>query len=134
MGFGIGVYVKSSVEAVELYQRVFGLELGYHVKNPDGSFFHSELFRNGECFLSVVEAAKENNDESLVQLGYEFDSPEEVKRAYELLKEDGVIDMPIGELPWSPCAASVVDRFGVWWYLSSASHRPPEDYDYWNKK
>lgn len=132
MGFSIGVYVKNSAEAVELYQQVFGLELGYHVKNPDGSFYHSELFRNGECFLSVVEASKDNVDESLVQLGYEFDSPEEVKRAYDLLKEDGIIDMPIGELPWSPCAASIVDRFGIWWYLASASHRPPEDYDYWN--
>jgi uncharacterized glyoxalase superfamily protein PhnB len=46
----------------------------------------------------------------------------------------GSIDMPIGELPWSPCTASIVDRFGIWWYLSSASHRPPEDYDYWNGK
>jgi PhnB protein len=42
--------------------------------------------------------------------------------------------MPIGELPWSPCAASIVDKFGVWWYLSAASHRPPEDYDYWDGK
>lgn len=132
MGFSIGVYVKKSAEAVELYQQVFGLELGYHVKNPDGSFYHSELLKNGECFLSVVEASRDNLDKSLVQIGYEFDSAEKVKHAYDLLKEDGTIDIPIGELPWSPCAASVVDRFGIWWYLSSASHRPPEDYDYWN--
>ena len=134
MGFSIGVYVKNSAEAVELYQQVFGLELGYHVKNPDGSFYHSELFRNGECFISVVEASKDNVDEKLTQLGYEFDSAEEVKRAYDLLKEGGRVDMTIGELPWSPCAASVVDKFGIWWYLSSASHRPPDDYDYWNDK
>ncbi|MBE5960214.1 MAG: VOC family protein [Lachnospiraceae bacterium] len=134
MGFSVGVYVKNSADAVALYQQVFGLELGYHVKNPDGSFYHSELYRNGECFISVVEASKESQNESLVQLGYEFDTAEEVKRAYELLKEGGAIDMPIGELPWSPCAAAVTDRFGVWWYLSTASHRPPEDYDYWADK
>jgi PhnB protein len=134
MGLGIGVYVRNSVEAVELYQQVFGLELGYHVKNPDGSFYHSELLKNGEGFLSVVEASRDNANESLVQLGYEFDSAEEVQTAYNLLREGGTIDMPIGELPWSPCAASVIDRFGIWWYLSSASHRPPEDYDYWNDK
>jgi PhnB protein len=133
MGFGIGVYVKDSAEAVELYQQVFELELGYHVKNPDGSFFHSELCRNGECFISVVEASRVNGD-SLVQIGYEFDCPKDVERAYDLLKEGGKVDIPIGELPWSHCAASVVDRFGVWWYLSAASHRPPEDYDYWNDK
>lgn len=132
MGLTIGVYVKNSIEAVEFYQKVFGLELGYHVKNPDGSFFHSELLRDGEFFISVVEANKDNAGDRLVQLGYEFDSAEEVKRAYDLLKEDGIIDIPIGELPWSPCAASIVDRFGIWWYLSSASHKPAEDYDYWN--
>ncbi|NLL77364.1 MAG: VOC family protein [Clostridiales bacterium] len=132
MGFGIGLNVKNSVDAVELYQRVFGLELGYHVKNPDGSFFHSELLKNEEVYLSVVEASKDKGEESFIQLGYEFDSPEEVQRAFDLLQEGGTIDMPIGELPWSPCAASVIDRFGIWWYLSSASHRPAEDYDYWN--
>ncbi len=73
MGFSIGVYVKNSAKAVELYQQVFGLELGYHVMNPDGSYFHSELYRNGECFISVVEASRNNVDESLVQLGYEYD-------------------------------------------------------------
>jgi PhnB protein len=133
MGFGIGVYVKNSAKAVELYQQVFGLELGYHVKNPDGSFYHSELCRNGECFLSVVETTKDNADGSIVQLGYEFNCQEEVKRAYDLLKEGGRIDMPIGKLPWSSCAASIVDRFGVCWYLFSDSHRPPEDYDYWKE-
>lgn len=131
MGLGIGVYVKNSVEAVELYQQVFGLELGYHVKNPDGSFYHSELMKNGEPFISVVEAAKDNSGEPLVQLGYEFDSAEGVIKAFELLKEGGKIDLPVGELPWTPCAASVIDRFGIWWYLSSNSHQPPDDYDYW---
>jgi len=35
MGFSVGLYVKNSVEAVELYKAVFGLELGYHVLNDD---------------------------------------------------------------------------------------------------
>lgn len=134
MGLGIGLYIKNSAKAVALYQQIFGLELGYYVKNPDGSFYHSELYRDGECFLSVVEASKDSKQEHLVQLGYEFHTQEEVKRAYDLLKEGGTVDMPIGELPWSPCAGSVVDQFGIWWYLSTASHQPPEDYDYWNDK
>lgn len=133
MGFGIGVYVKNSAKAVELYQQVFGFELGYHVKNPDGSFYHSELCKKGECFLSVVETSKDNADGSIVQLGYEFNSKEELKCAYDLLKEGGRIELPIGELPWSSCAASIVDRFGVCWYLYSDSHRPPENYNYWNE-
>ena len=38
MRTGIGIYVKNSAEAVDLYKAAFGLELGYHVKNPDGSY------------------------------------------------------------------------------------------------
>ena len=48
MNIGIGLYVRNSAEAVRFYQEVFELELGYHVKNPDGSYFHSELCKNGE--------------------------------------------------------------------------------------
>ncbi len=129
MRVGIGVYVKNSSEAVEFYQKVFGLELGYHVKNEDGSYYHSELNKDGEAVLSVVEG-KGSERESIAQLGIEFEKAEEVQRIYDMFCEDGaVIDIPIGELPWSPCAASVIDRFGVWWYFSSQSHLPADDFD-----
>lgn len=56
MKIGVGVYVKDSPAAVALYQEAFGLELGYHVKNPDGTFYHSELWRDGVEVIDVVEA------------------------------------------------------------------------------
>lgn len=58
MEIDFGIYVKNSAEAVELYKEAFRLELGYHVKNPDGSYFHSELSKDGKGF-SVVEAQDE---------------------------------------------------------------------------
>ena len=126
---GFGLYVKNSAQAVEFYKEVFGLELGYHVKNPDGSYFHSELSRGGEAFLCVVEKQGADVKESLVQLGVTFDSEDEVRRAYDLLCEGGTVETPIGPLPWCPCSASVIDRFGVWWYVSAPGHRPPDDWD-----
>lgn len=129
MKTGISIYVNGSVEAVELYQNVFGLELGYHVKNPDGTFYHSELCRDGKEIFSVIESAG-NHTEHTVQIGVELDSEDEVKRAFELLKEGGSVDIPLGPLPWTPCAASVFDRFGVWWYISAGSHYPAKDYDF----
>lgn len=129
MNVGVGLYVKNSKEAVELYKKALGLELGYHVKNEDGSYFHSELCKDGQPVVSVVEG-KGSKDESIIQLGIELESPEEVKKVFDTFCEDGAkIDMDICELPWSPCAASVVDRFGVWWYFSALSHRPEEDFD-----
>lgn len=129
MNIGMGIYVRNSAEAVDFYLKAFGFELGYHVKNDDGSYYHSELCRDGKPMLSVVEG-KGSDAESIIQLGIEFDSPEEVKRVYEMFCDDGAkVDMAICELPWSPCAASVIDRFGVWWYFSSASHYPSDDFD-----
>ena len=81
-------------------------------------------------FNHIEDSAKGSDAESIIQLGIEFDSPEEVKRVYEMFCDDGAkVDMAICELPWSPCAASVIDRFGVWWYISSASHYPSDDFD-----
>lgn len=129
MNVGVGIYVKNSAKAVEFYTKVLGLELGYHVKNEDGSYYHSELCKDGKQIISVVEG-EGSNEKSIVQLGIEFDTPDEVKCVYEQFCADGAeVDMSLGELPWTPCAASVIDKFGVWWYFSAQSHYPGEDFD-----
>jgi len=126
---GIGLYVKNSVEAVELYQKTFGLELGYHVKNPDGTYFHSELYQDGEEILSVVESPHDAIGEQSAQLGVTFANETEVRKAFALLSEGGIIKTLPGPLPWSPCAADLIDKFGVWWYITAPQHHPPDDYD-----
>jgi PhnB protein len=30
-------------------------------------------------------------------------------------------------LPWSDCCTNVIDRFGVFWYLSVPGHQPDDD-------
>ena len=124
---GIGLYVKNSLEAAELYKSAFGLELGYHVLNEDGSYFHSELMKNGKEFISVVEAKREMlQGKNPVQLGVTFESKAELEKAFELLRDGGKTELELCELPWSPCAAEVTDRFGVNWYLTLAQHRPDD--------
>ena len=125
---GVGLYVKGSREAAALYQEAFGAELGYHVLNEDGTFFHSELSVQDEPFCSVVEAKEPATGVNPVELGYTFGNREALERAFALLKEDGKVDMPLCELPWSPWAAQVTDRFGVRWFLTLRQHRPPEDF------
>ena len=129
MTIGVGIYVKNSAEAVELYKKAFGLELGYHVKNPDGSYFHSELYKGDKELLSVVEATDDLSGKERVQLGIEFESEAELRKAFALLIEGGTIETPIGPLPWSNCAAALTDKFGIRWYFSAGSHYPEEDYE-----
>lgn len=126
---GIGIYVKDSPRAIALYQAAFGLQLGYHVLNKDGTYFHSELNRNGEPFCSVVEAKQDTYTERQpVELGVTFDTRAELEHAFTLLSEGGRVELPICELPWSPCAAIVNDRFGVRWFLSLPQHKPADDW------
>ncbi len=79
---GHGLYVKNSVDAVELYKKVFGLELGYHVKNPDGTYFHSELYKDGEEILDVIESPNGDIKEHTVQLAVTLANESEVQSAY----------------------------------------------------
>jgi len=124
---GIGIYVKNSPLAVEIYKSAFGLELGYHVLNSDGTYFHSELSRNGSPFCSVVEAQKDTaTDIQPIELGVDFQSRGDLERAVSVLADGGRVDMDICELPWSPCAAIVTDRFSVRWFLSLPQHRPSD--------
>lgn len=125
---GVGLYVQNSIEAVEMYKSAFGLELGYHVLNKDGSYFHSELYKDGKAALSVVESSEAAPKINPVQLGYTFDEKSELEHAFDILREKGTVIMDICELPWSPCCAEVVDRFGIRWYLTIPQHRPPESF------
>lgn len=128
--FGVGLYVNGSKDAVELYCKAFGLELGYHVLNEDGSYFHSELMTGGgQSACSVVEAAEPlSAGGNPIELDYTFQTREELEQAFALLKEGGTVKMEIRELPWSPAAACVTDRFGVNWYLTLPGYRPPDDF------
>jgi len=55
---GVGIYVKNSSKAIEMYKTAFGLELGYRVLNNDGTYYHLELMKNGERFCCVVPVFK----------------------------------------------------------------------------
>ena len=130
MFIGLGLGVKNSVEAVEFYMKVFGLELGEHVKSSDGTYFHSMLYKDGKAVIAVAEdASNENIVKCTVNLGVTFDTEAEVRRVYDMLREGGIIKTPIGALPWSPCAADVIDKFGVSWFITMPQHAPHVDWD-----
>ena len=134
MSIGIGIYAKNSKEAVEFYCNAFGLELGYHVLNEDGNYFHSELLKDGDPFLAIAEA----NDATLpngmnlshdnpVEMGYTVMSKDEFYRIFSILKKGGKVITDVCELPWSPLATVVMDKFGARWYITLPQHRPAED-------
>ncbi|MBP6785672.1 MAG: VOC family protein [Verrucomicrobiales bacterium] len=49
-----------------------------------------------------------------------LDDEAEAKRLFDLLAEDGKVEMPLGKTFWSPCFGSLTDKFGLDWMISVA--------------
>lgn len=122
------LYVKNSAQAVSFYKKLFGLTLGYHEVNADGSYLHASLMKgNQEVFavsegtggpiLNEMRQATLEASRPTMCFGYKFETEQEVKDAFDLLREKGTVLLDIGPLPWCKIAAEVVDSFGVYWYI-----------------
>ena len=128
MQTGMTLYINNTLEAVKFYQKAFGLSLGYNEKFPDGTYMHAELQRNGLNVFAVSESPNnvlvsamhefaKNAVSPTTSVGLKFDTEDEIKLAYDMLVQDGVIRRPLGPLPWSACSADVLDKYGVYWYI-----------------
>ena len=49
---------------------------------------------------------------------FELGSEEAVKNALAVLREGGLVLEELHSLPWSSCCATVIDRYGVCWWIS----------------
>lgn len=121
------VYVKNSFEAAETYCKAFGAEITREFKNEDNTAYeHCELSVNGEGFLALAEAKNpcdidvvhKYKWETMTFNVFEMGTEEAVYNAFQVLIEGGVIIEPIGELPWSKCCATIIDKYGVCWWIS----------------
>lgn len=128
MKLGMTLYIENSLEAVTFYQEAFGLDLGDFAKYPDGTYLHAPLYKNGQEIFAVSEAKSDNLVSAVHHVsakglfpiashGLDFDTEEELRRAYEILAKDGVVIRAPGKLPWDGLSTDVVDKYGVCWYL-----------------
>lgn len=131
MKLGATLYITDTPGAAALYQRAFGLSLGYTAMNPDGTYLHASLCRDGQEIFAISESANPallalmrradlHTNRPTTNLGLGFPTEEEVIRAFTLLAAEGVVTLPLQPLPWCPLAAEVVDKYGVYWYLHLA--------------
>lgn len=114
-------YIKGSEEAVNLYLKAFNATLGYNVKSPNGTFYHSELDICGQT-LAVAELNDSTNESitgNTMQFCLHYGEGNEaaVKQAYETLKEGSKILFPLGPCEFSPLCADFIDKFGIRWCI-----------------
>ncbi len=121
------VYVNNSMEAVETYCRAFGAKIRFEIKNADKTEYeHCELPLNDELILAVSESSEPYDISAIHQMKlqtmtfnvYELGSVEAVKNAYDVLSEGGLVLEAIHEVPWSKCCATVIDKYGVCWWIA----------------
>lgn len=121
------VYVKNSFEAAKMYCNAFGAEITRAFRNAENTAYeHCELSVNGEGFLALAEAKNpcdisvvhKNKWETMTFNVFEMGTEEAVHHAFQVLSAGGVVIKPIGAVPWSKCCATVLDRYGVCWWIS----------------
>lgn len=121
------VYVKNSLEAAKYYCEAFGAKISKEYFNKDKTEYeHCELEVNGEWFLALSEAQNpcnidmvhKNKWETMTFNVFEMGSFEVVDHAFKVLSEGGVVLQPLGEVPWSKRCGTVIDKYGVCWWIS----------------
>lgn len=121
------VYVKDSFQAAKTYCEAFGAEVTFAIKKPAGTAYeHCELSVNGEGILALAEAENpcdvalihQMKWETMTFNAFELGSEEAVRKAVQVLSEGGVVLRPIQSVPWNSCCATVLDRFGVCWWVA----------------
>lgn len=121
------VYVKNSIEAAATYCKAFGAEITLEMKNADGTEYeHCELSVDGEGFLALAEAKNPCDVEFVHKMKwetmtfnvFEMGTVERVRRAFDVLSDGGAVLEEIHELPWNKCCATVIDKYGVCWWIA----------------
>ena len=118
-------YVTKSDEAVALYQKAFNAKLISSYLNEDGTFYHAELDIDGEILAiseknSPYAIAKENDITGNIMqfcLHYGEGNEEKVKNAYEVLKIDANILIPLAPTDYSLLMTDLIDKYGIRWCI-----------------
>lgn len=119
-------------EAIALYKKAFGAKLGSFLRYSDANksdwdkkltseqenyIYHAELFIGDQRIMMC-----DNMDVNLVKstalsLTVTFDTKEEVKQAYEVLKEGSETIYEMKSTTYSSCMVVFIDKFGFRWGL-----------------
>jgi len=119
------VYVRGSIEAVDMYCKAFGLEKSLEIKDEtQNAYAHCELTLNGEMFMAVSEApqscdvSKKTSWQTMAFNVYDMGTEEAVRKAYDVLSHGGTVIDPLGPCDWNPYCSNLIDKFGVFWWIA----------------
>lgn len=101
MEFMIPLYVKNATEAIELYTKAFDAKLEYIEYTPEKTVLHSEIIAYGQK-IAISDTQDAAITGTVFQIDVRMKNDEDVKKAYEILKEGSRTKVPLGPVFFSP--------------------------------
>jgi len=115
----IQVFVKNSGRALLFYLRAFNVKSPHGNIDENGTIDHAEIDVYGQT-LAVSECYEDEPAAgNTMQFCLHFGGGNEatVRRIYDVLSENAIINDPIGPVDWSPLMFALTDQFGVNWCI-----------------
>ena len=126
--FGVGICVDIIENAVEFYTKVFGFELKgidlFPEGNPNcGKYMHAEMWKDGKCLFGIQGLSESERDfdpeKQIIKFGAWFDNESELREVFDSLSDGRIVKDPFGTVEsWSSCCATVIDKYGITWWIS----------------
>jgi len=106
-------YIKKADLALDLYQEAFQAQANNIYRDDQGQLVHGEIQLKG-CVLALSQA---NNDQagSTMQFCIHFETEAQIKKAYQVLKDQADIHHDLGPTFYSPLMVDFTDQFMVKW-------------------
>jgi len=121
--------VTNRREAIDFYIDIFGGEEIYHHMDMkyaiDGKHFFEIHEVSEEQHMSYMNAISNNN--AILRSAVQYQTADGAIEAYGKLATDALYSEEVKILPWSPCSALVIDKYGIQWYISAVEHMPCSD-------
>ena len=119
-------------EAIMLYQKAFDAKIGSLLRYSDANqadwdreltseqedyIYHAELFLGDQRMMMCDNLDVDLVNGTALSLTVTFDTRDEVKRAYEVLREGSQTIYPMQSTTYSSCMVVFIDKFGFRWGL-----------------
>ncbi|MDF2587623.1 MAG: hypothetical protein K0S41_1464 [Anaerocolumna sp.] len=116
-------------EAIDLYKEAFNCKVQYFMRYSDAvergweedipeirnTVYHSEILFGEQLFRMSDGADVEPNTNTTVFFAVNFDTVNEVKKAFDALRASGTVIDELETTPYSACMGSVMDKYGIRW-------------------
>ncbi len=126
-------------EALTLYQKAFNAKIGCLLRYSDANasdwnrelnaektnyIYHAELFIGNQRIMMCDNMDVDLTKSTSLSLTVTFNTSDEVKNAYTILKEGSITIYPIHSTTYSSCEVVFIDKFGFrWGFMTEQTER-----------